>query len=152
MRKRLSSVDDARERDATVRPRRDQALHPELPPTVGQDRPAGTDDFHLVVERRQWGRRGARCHATPERDRRGVRARARCFALAVAAVVWQDSRRRFCEDGRAGVDWERGGRGRGATADRGGTGGGGGSGGGSAIVLLHVCVGVVRENADGEGE
>jgi hypothetical protein len=152
MRRRLSGVDDARERDTTIRPRRDQALHPELPPTVGQHRPTGTDDFHLVVERRRWGRRGARCHATPERDRRCVRARARCFAPAVAAVVWRDSRRRFGEDGRAGVDWERDGRGPSATADRGGAGGGRGDGGGSATVLLHVCVGVVRENADGEGE
>ena len=50
VRGRLSGADDARERDAAVRPRGDQALHPELPPAVKQDRAAWPDDFHLAID------------------------------------------------------------------------------------------------------
>jgi len=64
---------DARERDAAVRARRDQALDAELEPSVGDDRAVRADE--RPVERRQrW--RAARHAAAPERDRRDVRARA----------------------------------------------------------------------------
>ena len=43
---------DARKRDAAVRARSDQALHAELPPSVGEDGAQRADE--ISVERRRW--------------------------------------------------------------------------------------------------
>ena len=144
MRGRLD-VHDACKGDAAVRARGDQALHAELPPSVGEDRAQRADETSVEWRR---GRRGTR-HAAPERDRRGVRAgadrvvRKRALAFLVAAVVVvRNAQGWFRENARMDGEWG-GYEGSAAVIN---------NSGGSwcfCATLLHVCVAVICKDAEG---